>query len=193
MRGGASAVHGRVFLDQRLDRGSRRPPTSATTGRAAAQSRRRDATAGSATGAACASPPLRPTLFTASAPSITRYPGLDDCARRLRPERNNALSPDGRMVSPEGIEPSTIKVQSSGVIGQNLSMRMGMRRFTRLTNGFSKKLENHAAALYFLHYNFAPIHQRLRITPAMAVGISDHVGSTEEIVDLLDPRAKLTA
>ena len=63
-----------------------------------------------------------------------------------------------------------------------------MRRFTRLTNGFSKKLENHVAAnaLYFLHYNFARIHQTLRITPAMAAGISDHVWTLEEIVWLLD-------
>jgi len=54
-----------------------------------------------------------------------------------------------------------------------------MRRFTLLTNGFSKKVENHAAAvaLHFIHYNFARIHKTLRITPAMAAGISDHVGA----------------
>jgi len=65
-------------------------------------------------------------------------------------------------------------------------MRMGMRRFTRPTNGFSKKLENHAhmVALHFLHYNCAPVHKTLRITPAMAAGISDHVWSYEEIAAL---------
>jgi len=70
-------------------------------------------------------------------------------------------------------------------------MRMGMRRFTRLTNGFSKKLQNHAAAiaLHFMYYNFARVHQTLRVTPAMAAGISDHVWEIEEIVSLLDANA----
>jgi len=70
----------------------------------------------------------------------------------------------------------------------NLTMRMSMRRFTRLTNAFSKKLENHSAAiaLHFMHYNFARVHQSLRVTPAMAAGISDHVWEIEEIVALLD-------
>jgi hypothetical protein len=65
---------------------------------------------------------------------------------------------------------------------------MGMRRFTRLTNGFSKKVENHAysVALYFMHYNFARIHPALRVTPAMEAGISDHVWEIEEIAALLD-------
>ena len=77
-------------------------------------------------------------------------------------------------------------VSTSYVERQNLTMRMSMRRFTRLTNGFSKKIENHAAAvaLHFLHYNFARIHKTLRITPAMAAGISDHVWSYEEIAGL---------
>lgn len=62
-----------------------------------------------------------------------------------------------------------------------------MRRFTRLTNAFSKKVENHAAAIaiYFMHYNFARIHQTLRVTPAMAAGVSDHVWEIEEMVALL--------
>jgi len=61
--------------------------------------------------------------------------------------------------------------------------RMSMRRFTRLTNAFSKKAENHAVAvaLHFIHYNFARIHKTLRITPAMAAGIADHVWGYEEI------------
>jgi len=71
---------------------------------------------------------------------------------------------------------------------QNLTMRMGMRRFTRLTNGFSKKIENHAfaVALHFIHYNFARIHKTLRITPAMAASLTDHVWSLEEIVLLAE-------
>ena len=70
----------------------------------------------------------------------------------------------------------------------NLTMRMSMRRFTRLTNAFSKKVENHAhaIALHFMHYNFARIHKSLRVTPAMEAGISDHVWKLEEIVGLLD-------
>jgi hypothetical protein len=62
-----------------------------------------------------------------------------------------------------------------------------MRRFTRLTNGFSKQLENHehALALYFMHYNFASVHQILRMTPAMEAGIAGHVWSLEEIVNLV--------
>ena len=67
-------------------------------------------------------------------------------------------------------------------------MRMSMRRFTRLTNAFSRKLENHAAmvSLYFLYYNFGRVHQTLRVTPAMEAGVSDHIWSIEEIVALLD-------
>jgi hypothetical protein len=74
-------------------------------------------------------------------------------------------------------------------------MRMGMRRFTRLTNAFSKKVGNHAhaVALYFVHYNFARIHTTLRVTPAMASGISDHVLSIEEIVGLLDRTSAVAA
>jgi hypothetical protein len=67
-------------------------------------------------------------------------------------------------------------------------MRMSMRRFTRLTNGFSKKIENHAAAVavYAMHYNFGRIHTTLRCTPAMEAGVSDHVWSYEEIAALAD-------
>ncbi len=84
--------------------------------------------------------------------------------------------------------PDPKHVSTSHTERQNLSMRMGMRRFTRLTNGFSKKLENHehALALYFMYYNFARIHQTLRVTPAMEAGISDHVWTLWEIVDLIN-------
>ena len=80
-------------------------------------------------------------------------------------------------------------VSTSYVERQNLTMRMSMRRLTRLTNGFSKKIENHmaATAIYFMHYNFARIHKSLRVTPAMAAGVSDHVWSLEEICELADP------
>ncbi len=71
---------------------------------------------------------------------------------------------------------------------QNLTMRMGMRRFTRLTNGCSKKVENHeaAVALHFMYCNFCRIHQTLRVTPAMQAGISDHIWEVEEVVSLLN-------
>lgn len=71
---------------------------------------------------------------------------------------------------------------------QNLTMRMSMRRFTRLTNAFSKKVENleAAVALHFMHYNFARVHQTLRVTPAMEAGVSNHVWTIAEIVALLD-------
>jgi IS1 family transposase len=83
--------------------------------------------------------------------------------------------------------PDPAHVSTSYVERQNLTMRMSMRRFTRLTNAFSKKLENHCAAiaLHFMHYNFARIHQTLRVTPAMAAGVTDHVWEVGEIVDLL--------
>lgn len=77
---------------------------------------------------------------------------------------------------------------TSYVERQNLTMRMHMRRFTRLTNGFSKKLENHmhAISLYFMFYNFCKIHKTLRVTPAMEAGISDHVWDLEEVVMMAD-------
>ena len=85
-------------------------------------------------------------------------------------------------------DPDPDHISTSYVERQNLSMRMSMRRFTRLTNAFSKKIENHAAALavYFMYYNFGRVHQTLRVTPAMEAGIANHVWSIEEIVGLLD-------
>src|SRR5208283_853913 len=84
--------------------------------------------------------------------------------------------------------PDPEHISTSYVERMNLNMRMGMRRFTRLTNAFSKKVENHEhmIAIYFMHYNFCRIHQTLRVTPAMEAGISDHVWSLEEIVGLLN-------
>jgi len=84
-------------------------------------------------------------------------------------------------------KPDCKHVSTSHTERQNLSMRMGMRRFTRLKNAFSKKIENHEhmIAIYFMHYNFCRIHQSLRVTPAMEAGIADHVWSLEEIVGLV--------
>jgi len=83
--------------------------------------------------------------------------------------------------------PNEMYVSTSFVERQNLTMRMSMRRFTRLTNGFSKKIENleYAVALHFMYYNFARVHKTLRVTPAMEAGIADHVWTLEEVVKLI--------
>lgn len=85
-------------------------------------------------------------------------------------------------------QPDFKHVSTSMVERQNLTMRMSMRRFTRLTNGFSKKVENHehSIALHFMHYNFCRIHKTLRVTPAMEAGVSDHVWTIEEMVAMID-------
>jgi len=91
--------------------------------------------------------------------------------------------------------PDPEKISTSYVERQNLTMRMSMRRFTRLTNAFSKKVENHIAAisLHYMWYNFGRIHQTLRVTPAMQAGISDHVWSANEIVSLVESQETLRA
>jgi len=85
-------------------------------------------------------------------------------------------------------QPDPRHVSTNYVERQNLTMRMQMRRFTRLTNAFSKKLEIHACAvsLHFMYYNFVRVHQTLKTSPAVAAGVADHVWSVEEIVKLLD-------
>ena len=92
-------------------------------------------------------------------------------------------------------DPDPKHISTSYVERQNLTMRMSMRRFTRLTNAFSKKVQNHsyAVALHYMHYNFCRIHKTLRVTPAMEAGVSDHVWNIEEIVALLDIREKQAA
>lgn len=115
----------------------------------------------------------------------------------------NTLDTEKRYSSADciGAEPRIIQghpyptlISTSFVERQNLTMRMNMRRFTRLTNGFSKKIENHifAVAIYFMHYNFARTHKTLANpysrTPAMAAGISDHIWSFQEIVKLIDSK-----
>jgi IS1 family transposase len=84
-------------------------------------------------------------------------------------------------------QPESGHVSTSYVERSNLTLRMTNRRFTRLTNAFSKKVENHehAVALSMMHYNFCRIHQTLRVTPAMAAGVTDHVWELEEIISLL--------
>lgn len=85
-------------------------------------------------------------------------------------------------------KPDMEAVSTSHVERQNLTMRMGMRRFTRLTNAFSKKAENHAyaVALHFMHYNFCRTHKTLRMTPAMAAGVADRLWDVEDIVALVE-------
>jgi hypothetical protein len=79
-------------------------------------------------------------------------------------------------------DPDPARISTSYVERQNLLMRVGIRRFTRLTNAFSKKLANHVHALsiYFMHYNFVRIHQTLRVTPAMEAGVTDRLWSLED-------------
>jgi IS1 family transposase len=84
--------------------------------------------------------------------------------------------------------PDPARISTSYVERQNLTMRMSMRRFTRLRNAFSKKIENHMAALalYFMYYNFVRIHQTLRVTPAMAAGVTGKLWSIEDVVKLIE-------
>ena len=85
-------------------------------------------------------------------------------------------------------KPDKAHISTSFVERQNLTMRMGIRRFTRLTNAFSKKAANHlhAVSLHFMFYNFYRIHKSLRITPAMAAGVTDRVWDVAEMVDMID-------
>jgi IS1 family transposase len=84
--------------------------------------------------------------------------------------------------------PDPKHISTSYVERQNLTMRMSMRRFTRLTNGFSKKVENHAyaVAIHYMHYNFCRIHKTLRVTPAMEAGITDRVWTIAEMLAVSD-------
>ena len=84
-------------------------------------------------------------------------------------------------------QPDPDHVSTSYVERQNLTMRMSIRRLTRLTNAFSKKVENHAhaMALHFMNYNFCRTHKTLRVTPAMAAGVTDRLWAVEDIVALI--------
>jgi hypothetical protein len=83
-------------------------------------------------------------------------------------------------------EPQKKRISTSHIERQNLTMRMNMRRLTRLTNAFSKKLENHKAAiaLHFFHYNFMRIHQTLRVTPAMQANVTNHIWNWQEFLGI---------
>lgn len=109
--------------------------------------------------------------------------GIEAEERRYSPAK--FVSSEKKVISGN---PDPKKISTSYVERQNLTMRMGMRRFTRLTNGFSKKVDNlvYAVSLHFVYYNFARIHQSLRVIPAMEAGISDHVWSIEDIARLAD-------
>jgi IS1 family transposase len=116
-------------------------------------------------------------------------------------DRRGRYSPSSVVVEVEKVpimgRPSMDRVSTSYVERQNLTMRMAMRRFTRLTNGFSKKAENHAHAvsLHFMYYNFCRAHTTLtaaakgyKTTPAMAAGLTDHVWTVENVLELMDPK-----
>lgn len=134
-------------------------------------------------------------------PAVAQVFGIDvDFAQLVKLYGNEAsLSPE-RRYSPATClgatknavqgRPDPDHISTSYVERQNLNMRMGMRRFTRLTNAFSKKIENHchSLALYFLYYNFVRIHKSLKVTPAMAAGVTDRLWSVEDIVALIDTR-----
>jgi IS1 family transposase len=134
-------------------------------------------------------------------PAVAQVFGIDvDYAQLVKIYRGDAASSPERRYSPavctgatrqtvEG-RPDDSHISTSYVERQNLNMRMGMRRFTRLTNAFSKKIDNHShsLALYFLYYNFVRIHKTLKMSPAMAAGVTDRLWSVEDIVALLDAR-----
>ena len=101
-------------------------------------------------------------------------------ARRYSPA--TCIGCDLKVVSGD---PGPKHVSTSFAERQNLTMRMSMRRFTRLTNGFSKKVENHffALAVHYMHYNFCRVHKTLRVTPAMEAGLTDHIWAIEEVLE----------
>lgn len=100
----------------------------------------------------------------------------------------------GAELVPVNGNPDKKHISTSYVERQNLTMRMHMRRFTRLTNAFSKKVENHAHAvsLHFMYYNFCRVHQKLRVTPAMEAGVTDHVWDLSEIIEMADTAEVVT-
>lgn len=109
------------------------------------------------------------------------------------PEGQHRYSPPaclGAIKQPMYGDPDPQHISTSFVERQNLTMRMQMRRFTRLTNGFSKKFENHchALAIYFVWYNWMRIHKTLRVTPAMAAGLTDKLMDWEDVVRMIDNR-----
>src|ERR1017187_3879528 len=117
------------------------------------------------------------------------YGASDEPEKRYSPA--TCIGCDMKVVSGN---PDPKHVSTSYVERQNLTMRMGMRRFTRLTNGFSKKADNHrhSVALHYMYYNFCRVHQTLRCTPAMEAGLTDHVWNVEELIALM-PKLSVSA
>ena len=117
-----------------------------------------------------------------------KLPGVD-AATRYSPPQCTGI----RKMVIEG-DPDPDNISTSYVERQNLNMRMSMRRFTRLTNAFSKKLDNHmhAVALHFMYYNFCRIHHTLKVTPAMEAGVVDRLWEIEDIIRLVDESALKT-
>jgi len=113
-------------------------------------------------------------------------------SQQVAPGRYSPPACTGTKITVRLGDPDPSRISTSYVERQNLTMRIGMRRFTRLTNGFSEKIENHIAsvAIHFMHYNFARPHKTLANpyprTPAMAASVEDHVWSLAEIVEMLD-------
>ena len=127
-------------------------------------------------------PTASPTPMTGHA-TLTKLYGSDpEAEKRYSPAK--CLGCKTKTVSGD---PNPKHISTSYVERQNLTMRMSLRRFTRLTNAFSKKVENHAAAvaLYFMYYNFVRIHQTLRTTPAQAAGVTGKLWEVEDMVGLL--------
>ena len=130
---------------------------------------------------------LRPSVDIAVL-SVARGNGK----RLARGASGRAGAHSRRSPLPAGERTATGRVESRPgadyIERQNLTMRMSMRRYTRLTNGFSKKLENHAAAtaIHFSFYNFARIHRTIRMSPAMKAGVTDRLWSIRDIVGLLE-------
>lgn len=134
-------------------------------------------------------------------PAVAEVFGIDiDFAQLVKTYRiEHGVSPERRYSPPvcvgamrlavEG-SPDEDHISTSYVERQNLNMRMGMRRFTQLTNAFSKKVENHchSLALYFLYYNFVRLHKTLKVSPAIAAGVADKLWNVEDIVALIDAR-----
>jgi IS1 family transposase len=112
--------------------------------------------------------------------------GVNPSERRYSPAECT-----GAIKEPIFGKPDPDRISTSHVERQNLSMRMGMRRFTRLTNGFSKKVENHLhmLSLYFVHYNFVRVHKSIRMTPAMAAGVTDALHDMAWLVGIIDAAA----
>ena len=110
--------------------------------------------------------------------------GSNDTEKRYSPAKCIGCIPQDVTGNPDPKHVSTSYIER-----QNLTMRMNIRRFTRLTNAFSKKIENHAhsVALFYMHYNFVRVHQSLRVTPAMEAGLTSHVWSIQDIVELAEP------